>query len=66
MPHTMLHPMRPSSMPPCRLLVALARPSGRLLSNCQNVNSIDATHTAPLPERDIHSTGVDAAAMHAG
>ena len=66
MPHTMLHPMRPSSMPP---------PSGGSRTSLRaaplelpHVNSIAASlrHTAPLPERDVHSTGLDAAAMHAG
>jgi hypothetical protein len=66
MPHTMLHPMRPSSMPP---------PSGGSRTSLRaaplelpHVNSIAASlrHTAPLPECDVHSTGLDAAAMHAG
>ena len=66
MPHTMLHPMRPSSMP---LPSGGSRTSLRAAPlELPHVNSIAASlrHTAPLPERDVHSTGLDAAAMHAG
>ena len=66
MPHTMLHPMRPSSMP---LPSGGSRTSLRAAPlELPHVNSIAASlrHTAPLPECDVHSTGLDAAAMHAG
>ena len=66
MPHIMLHPMRPSSMP---LPSGGSRTSLRAAPlELPHVNSIAASlrHTAPLPERDVHSTGLDAAAMHAG